>query len=47
MLVDLLAMHRPGAFYDTFHQVDWGHLKPLQILLTYIKTKVYEDLEYF
>ena len=25
----------------------WGHLKPLQILLTYIKTKVYEDLEYF
>ena len=21
VLVDLLAMHRPGAFYDTFHQV--------------------------
>ena len=25
----------------------WGHLKPLQILLTYIKTKVYEDLSIF
>lgn len=21
VLVDLLAMHRPGVFYDTFHQV--------------------------